>query len=452
VEVAFGGIEVFAPGGARADVGETDYVEGDETTLRVALADDLPNGRYVVEWRVVAEDGHPRDGLFRFRLRQPEPSTEDSPSPPPPMESPAAGGMGTVPEDHQGAGTLPGFLLGVTQWFLFGSLLLLVGMGGFALFDWWSTAGLARPPEVEEAFWPRWRRVMVGAWGVALIASAVSLVLEGAVAADVPIGEALSMDILVAVVGTRFGAATVIRLAVLVLVGGVFLRARAGMPRGVLVPAGVTRSLGAAAASPPVPPSSVVIWAVLGAGVLATVSLAGHAGDSSPVVLGVTLDVAHLLAGAVWIGGLVGLVFVAMPVTRIVGERPRVAMLAPVVSRFSNMALISVTALVVTGAVRGWMEIRTLAALTGESYGIALLTKLAVVVPLIALGAINNRWTRPRIRRAAEDAARTESGAEGIRMLGRLVLLEVILAAVVLGVTAVLVNLAPPVDAMSGGH
>ena len=37
-------------------------------------------------------------------------------------------------------------------------------------------------------------------------------------------------------------------------------------------------------------------------------------------------------------------------------------------------------------------------------------------------------------------------------MLGRLVLFEVILAAVVLGVTAVLVNLAPPVDAMTGGH
>jgi hypothetical protein len=36
-------------------------------------------------------------------------------------------------------------------------------------------------------------------------------------------------------------------------------------------------------------------------------------------------------------------------------------------------------------------------------------------------------------------------------MLGRLVLFEVILAAVVLGVTALL-NLAPPVDAMSGGH
>jgi putative copper export protein len=91
------------------------------------------------------------------------------------------------------------------------------------------------------------------------------------------------------------------------------------------------------------------------------------------------------------------------------------------------------------------MEVRTLVALTGESYGIALLTKRAVVVPLIALGAINNRWIRPRIRRAAEDAARTESGAKGIRMLGRLVLLDVILA-------AVLVNLAPPVEAMGGGH
>ena len=162
-------------------------------------------------------------------------------------------------------------------------------------------------------------------------------------------------------------------------------------------------------------------------------------------------DVSHLFAGALWIGGLVGLVLLAMPATRVAGEAARVAILAPVVSRFSNLALISVAALVVTGAVRGWMEIRTLAALTGEAYGIALLTKVAVVVPLVVLGAINNRWTKPRIRRAAEEAGRTESGTGGIRVLGRLVLAEVVLAAVVLSVTAVLVNLAPPVDAM-GGH
>ena len=352
--------------------------------------------------------------------------------------------------EHQGAGALTDVLFGVTRWFLFASLLLLVGLGGFGLFVWWPTAPLARPPEVEEAFWPRWRRLMVWAWGVALVASAVSLVLEGSVAADVPLGEALSTDILGAVLGTRFGAATAIRLLLLVLVGAVFLRARAGMPRGVLVPAGVTRSVGAAAAAPPVPNSSVLVWGLLDAGVLATVSLAGHAATSSPAALGVIPDVSHLFAGALWIGGLVGLVLLAMPATRVAGEAARVAILAPVVSRFSNLALISVAALVVTGAVRGWMEIRTLAALTGEAYGIALLTKVAVVVPLVVLGAINNRWTKPRIRRAAEKAGRTESGTGGIRVLGRLVLAEVVLAAVVLSVTAVLVDLGPPGDAMGG--
>jgi copper transport protein len=452
VEVGFGGIEVFAPGGARADVGETEYVEGDETTLRVGLADDLPNGRYVVEWRVVAADGHPREGRFPFHLEQPSPSPTSSASPPPVMESPASGGMGTVPHSREGAGPLPEILFGVARWFLFASLLLLVGMGGFALLVWRPAAGLARPPEVEESFWRRWRHVMVWAWVAAMMASAVSLVFEGSVAADVPLTDALSTDILAAVLGTRFGAVTAIRFAVLGLLGGLFLRAGVASARRVLVPAGVTRSLGAAAASSEVPRSSVIVWGLVGVVVLATVSLAGHAGSFSPVVLGVTVDVVHLLAGALWIGGLVGLVGVAMPATRRAGERARVAILAPVVSRFSNMALLSVTALVLTGAVRGWMEIRTLAALTGEAYGVALLVKLAVVVPLVVLGAINNRWTRPRIRRAAEDASLAESGARGVRMLGRLVLAEVLLAVAVLAVTAVLVNQAPPVDAMGGGH
>jgi copper transport protein len=459
VELAFGGIEVLDPDGSRVEVGETEYASDDQTAIRIGLAPDLTNGRYTVEWQIVAADGHPREGQFRFRLDQPAPESPTSPTPAESPEethaSPEAEMGGAPPSsggDSEGAGSFPSVLLGITRWLLFASLLLLVGMGAFALAVWRPASNGARPPEVDDAFYRRWRPIVGWAWGGAVAASLASLVFEGAVAADVPLGEALSGEVLGALLGTRFGLVTVARLALLVVVGAVLLGARAGRARRVLVYAEPRRSVGAAAAGAPMPWGSLSAWAVLGLGLLATVGLTGHAGTTSPVALGMTADLAHLAGAAVWLSGLVGLVLVALPSTRGLADGERVTILAPVVTRFSNIAVWCVALIVASGVFRAWMEIRTLAGLTGYAYGITLLIKLGVIVPLVVLGAVNNRWTKPRIRRAAEDTGLTQTGVSGIRTLNKLVTFEVVLAAVVLIITAVLVSLPPPVDAMEGGH
>jgi putative copper export protein len=73
------------------------------------------------------------------------------------------------------------------------------------------------------------------------------------------------------------------------------------------------------------------------------------------------------------------------------------------------------------------------------------------VACLLTLGAVNNRWSKPRIQRAAEAAELTGSGISALRTLRRLVLLEVLLAAVVLAVAATLVHLQPPHVSMEEG-
>jgi copper transport protein len=460
VELTFGGIEVLGPDGNQVQVGEAEYASEDQTAIQIGLGSELANGRYTVEWKIVAADGHPREGQFRFRLDQPAP---ESPASPTPSESPEEthaspeAEMGGAPpssggDGSEGAGSLPSVLLGITRWVLFASLLLLVGMGVFALAVWRPASNGARPPEVDDAFYGRWRPIVTWAWGGAVVASLASLVFEGAVAADVSLEEALSGEVLGALLGTRFGLVTVARLALLVVVGAVLLGARAGRARRVLVFAEPRRSVGAAAAAAPLPWGSLSAWAILGLGLLATIGLTGHAGTTSPVVLGMTADLAHLAGAAVWLAGLVGLVVVALPSTRGLADGQRVTMLAPVVTRFSNLAVWCVAVMVASGVVRAWMEIRTLAGLTGYAYGITLLVKLGVVIPLVTMGAINNRWAKPRIRRAAQDASLTPSGASGIRTLNKLVTFEVALAAIVLVITSVLVSLPPPVDAMEGGH
>lgn len=177
------------------------------------------------------------------------------------------------------------------------------------------------------------------------------------------------------------------------------------------------------------------------AALLLTIGLAGHAGTLPPVALNLGADLVHLLGVAVWIGGLVGLVLLAFPATRGVAETDRVGLMAPVVSRFSDYAMVAVAVIVASGVLRGYLEIRSIDGLTGTSYGLTLLVKLAAFLPLLALGAINNRYTKPRIERAAAAGAPSPQ----LSTLRRLVTLEIAAGILILGITAALVALAPPV-------
>jgi copper transport protein len=449
VELAFGGIQVLGPDRRRVDVGKTGYGPAGRKTIRVGLAPDLANGRYTVVWRIVAADGHPRDGRFWFRLDQPVPpattaSGTGGATPAPPAtrtaEIPAAS---ETPQPRE-AGALPAVLLGATRWVLFASLLVLVGLGVFALVVWRTAGSAARPAAMDQTFERRWGRLIRWAWTGAVVASVASLPCQGAVAADVRLGEAFSGEVLGAVLATRFGLVTLGRLALLVVLAAAVLVGRPGRARGTLVHADARRSLGAAATPAALPRGPLLAWTILGIALLATISLAGHAGTTSPIALGMAADLLHLSGLACWLGGLVGLVAVALPATRGAGDRERVTVLAPVVSRFSDLAVASVAVIAVTGTVRAWMEVRTLAGLTGYAYGITLLVKLAVVACLLTLGAVNNRWSKPRIQRAAQAADLTGSGISALGTLRSLVLLEVLLAAVVLAVAATLVDLQPP--------
>jgi copper transport protein len=141
-------------------------------------------------------------------------------------------------------------------------------------------------------------------------------------------------------------------------------------------------------------------------------------------------------AAAAWVGGLVVLVVAAFPAARVAPGADRQGALVPVVARFSDVALVAVGVLVVSGLLRAWAEVRALRALS-EPYGVVLLAKLALFLPLLGLGLFNNRWLKPRIQEAGE------RGARAVSTLRRAVLAEVLLAVVVVAVTALLVNLPP---------
>lgn len=116
------------------------------------------------------------------------------------------------------------------------------------------------------------------------------------------------------------------------------------------------------------------------------------------------------------------------------GSRWRLA--ATAVPRFSQLAVFSVTVLVVAGTISGYLEVRALRGLWETSYGQLLLMKLAVITPLLARGAWNNRFAVPRLRNELASAI------ERRRFVQRAAA-ELGLMVAVVAITAVLVSEPP---------
>jgi copper transport protein len=100
------------------------------------------------------------------------------------------------------------------------------------------------------------------------------------------------------------------------------------------------------------------------------------------------------------------------------------------------MAMVSVAVLLVAGVVNGYLQVRAWRGLWDTEYGVLLLIKIGLVLPLLALGAYNNRFAVPRLR--AQIASVVER-RRFVRMAGA----ELVVMLAIIGVTAGLVN-APP--------
>jgi putative copper resistance protein D len=178
-------------------------------------------------------------------------------------------------------------------------------------------------------------------------------------------------------------------------------------------------------------PAGRLSWTALaGAATLlvSTAALVSHAAariDHRPLLL--TLDVAHQLAAAAWLGGLVHLLVYGMR-----GHAEVNPGLAILLRRFSALASGAVTVLALTGLALSVLYVREPAALIGTAYGVMVLSKVILFGGALALGAAN----LVGVRREPLPALR----------LGRLVEVEVGLGVTVLLVAASLTSLPPAVD------
>ncbi|MEW2328884.1 copper resistance protein CopC [Micromonospora chersina] len=174
----------------------------------------------------------------------------------------------------------------------------------------------------------------------------------------------------------------------------------------------------------PVGRTDGLILAILGGAALFTWPLAGHPAASPAPAVSVVVDAVHLGSMAVWLGGLVML---AVFLLRRADERELDAIL-PIWSRWAALA---VAALLLAGTVQGLIEVATPKALVDTTYGQLLLAKIVLFALVIGVAG----YSRSLVRR------RTAAGRPG--SMRRAVLAELAITAVVLGVSATLVQTTP---------
>ncbi|HEV7808729.1 MAG TPA: copper resistance protein CopC [Solirubrobacteraceae bacterium] len=438
VEGNFGAVRVFDAAARRVDDGNTIHPHGLGSQLAVGLKPGLAQGTYVATYRVISADSHPISGGLVFSVGKPGATAA-------PTVSDLIG--------KSGAGPITAVAFGVARGLDYLATALLLGGLAFLLAVWLPALRCGATAQdawhdASSAFLRRLRRLLLGAAALGVVGAVAGIVLQGATAAATDAWSAIDPSVIGDVLGTRFGHVWGLRALAFVVLGVAAWRALRALPEPGATPALQRVALGAGGLAAPGPPRAAsVVGALAAAYVAIAPALGGHASVTSPVALLFGLDVLHVLAMSVWIGGLVVLLGTVPAATRRLPAAERSALLAAVLVRFSPIALICVAVLLVTGTVQAFEHIGAWGQLLHTGFGRAVLIKVVLLAVLIGLGAINRRHVLPRLRELAATAA--SPGAVG-RVLRRTLRAEVALVMAVLAVTAALVSYPPP-DTLASG-
>jgi copper transport protein len=292
----------------------------------------LPEGHYVVTWRVLSKDGHPVNGAFSFGV-----GTAAVPG-----SATSTGTTGTSVNAVPSGSTAPWPVVAIR----------LAGYLAFALFVGVAAFVLVCAPSRSND--PTLQLLARGGLLGGALAAVAALLVQGPYAAGASMSRAFDMRLLQETLSTPFGTAMLWRLGLYGVLGVLVWR----LPK-ILTELGTW-----------LVPAAVVATA-------ATIAAAGHAAAYGPIDL--LVDALHALTAAFWVGGLAALAALGRSV------EPRV------LHRFSTLAMASVLTLVVTGTLNSLRHLTAVEQLWLTRYGLTLLIKLSLVAGTLAVAAVSRR-------------------------------------------------------------
>ncbi len=406
-ELAVGRIELTGSDGRSVALSPVRH--GDSVTVMLAdILGALRSGRYTVAWQVAGRDGHPVRGTFSFAIAEDASgltAVADS------GQAPAVADTGIATDEHAddahapaempdvGAFDAESPLFAAVRWLGFLGLIALVGTTGFSRLLVPSALRRQAPGEWSTEARARARRVGLAAVAVLAVALLLRLIAQ-AVAVH---GSVAALDTTL-ITATLWGKAWLIQFVGLIL---------------------------ATAALVPTRETSVNTTLLALATIVVAVSfaLSGHAAAlPENVAFAVPIDTVHILGAGGWVGTLLLVVIAGLPATMHSGSVDKGRAVAALINAFSPLALVFAGTAALTGFLSARTQLGSLEALWTTRYGQVLLIKLVLVLLVIAAGAYNSWRVRPSLG--------DEGGAARIQ---RSATTELVFAALVLAVTAVLV-------------
>ncbi|MDQ1046850.1 copper resistance protein CopC [Streptomyces sp. V4I2] len=321
---------VLDPDNHRLRLDRAEHAPEGSDTARVTLPAKLAEGTYVVAWRVVSADSHPVSGAFTFSVGKPSVTTATVDTGP--VENPVTAG-----------------LYNIARYLAYLAAALLIGTAVFM--------AACRPPDPAPL-----RRLLRAGWWTLAAATVALLLLRGPYESGA--APAFDPSAFTDTLTTRPGLVLLARLAL--LVPAALFVVRLLRPR-------------------PLSFAWLASGAALCVGLALTWAAGEHASAGLQVPVAMTSSVLHVLAMAVWLGGLTALLTTLY--------KSSAAVLPAVVRTISRLAFWSVTVLVATGVYQSWRGLGSWTALTDTTYGRLLVAKLIAVLLLLVMADMSRRWT-----------------------------------------------------------
>jgi copper transport protein len=378
VEISLGAVRLFDGNGTAVVVNEATHPDGDRTRVEVVLP-PLPDGSYVVDWRVISGDSHPVHAAFTFQIGA--------------SNTLAPGVLDQIIGAAQTNRTA-GIGLVISRFLVIAAVAMVFGgLGAVA-------AGIVPPTS-------RLRLMIVVGGAIGMFAGLLALPLEAGYATGRSLSVITDGSAWRAMFDTQSGTAWVVR-AVLLGVGA----SLAWRPE----------SSGAAWWR------SIFIGALIGVGVAS--AYGGHGASGRWQAVGILATTLHVTAMALWLGGLVA---VLMAIRSIDHAQLR---------RFSTCAFALICVVAASGVVQSFRQLGSGLSsgqgsgqgvwhqLTNSAYGRLLLWKVVAVVAVIGVASVSRTIVRQR----------TE--LDRPRLL-RTITIEVVVATVIVGLTSLLMAANP---------
>jgi len=372
----------------RVDRHDAHLLAGDTLEMDVSLEPHLPPAVYVVIYRTVSnDDGHVLGGSFRFTVARPDGSV------------PTVSGSGTTRQNAPGISTLSGSssgqLDGLTLFNLIMVTLVELGAVFWVGAQFWSLlvlrpaaedhAELAALHQQTQARFER--RFSIPLLLMLLLANGGVLIGQAVTLTDGDVRAAFAPPLLASLVNSgSFGTYWLMRVITISLLLGLAL-----YQVQLTAPARRLASLLSRT------------QLLLGLALFIAMTMSSHAAAAGPSsrVYAVAADWLHLVAAALWVGGMISIATTYLPVLRRLPVAERAHALVTVLPYYSPWAVVGILIMAVTGPLSATVALSSWEQLLSTAYGRVLTVKVLLVGAMLLTSAFHVFVLRPRLQREA---------------------------------------------------